>query len=313
MTDTNNLVPLDPSKVQAGDTVTLENGETSVRGPVACIETAKHTDVAIGFSIPNVGWRYLVPDVLAQQDSGVWTLTDHQPAPEPEPAWKPGTVAVVVQGGDPGAGVDDHEFRAALQTDGMWVGLAGEAATAAPVSVRPLVVLDPTATKCPECGDGLFVAMHDDEQWICRTCTIRELERVELAGAAAGREVKRLENACANHHVTRNFAEGLKQQLDVATADLGAAQDEIDAAYRAAAPDIDVDDRTESLTAVVERARRTTRLKVTKAVTQEELADVLAQHYGDHENLAAVPEQRMRQNYLSDARTILGMLGGDAR
>lgn len=76
--------PLDPSKVKAGDMVTLENGETSVRGPVAHIEKAKHTDVAIGFSIPNVGWRYLVPDVLAQQDYGIWTLTDHQPAPEPE-------------------------------------------------------------------------------------------------------------------------------------------------------------------------------------------------------------------------------------
>jgi hypothetical protein len=54
-------------------------------------------------------------------------------------------------------------------------------------------------------------------------------------------------------------------------------------------------------------------LTVTKAVRQEELADALAQHYGAHENLAAVPEQSMRQNYLSDARSILNLLGGGTR
>lgn len=83
--------PLDPSKVKAGDTVTLENGETSVRGPVAHIEKALPMDVVLGFSIRNVGWRYIAPGVVAQQEHGVWTLTDHQPAPEPEPEWEPGT------------------------------------------------------------------------------------------------------------------------------------------------------------------------------------------------------------------------------
>jgi hypothetical protein len=77
--------PLDPSKVKAGDTVTLENGQTAVRGPVIGIDTAVHTNIVSGFSIEGVGWRYFIPDVLAQQDTGVWTLTDHQPAPEPEP------------------------------------------------------------------------------------------------------------------------------------------------------------------------------------------------------------------------------------
>ena len=60
-------------------------------------------------------------------------------------------------------------------------------------------------------------------------------------------------------------------------------------------------------------ARSATRLMVTKAVTEEELADVLAQHYGDHENLAAVPSHVVRENYLYDARTILDLLGGGTR
>jgi hypothetical protein len=56
-----------------------------------------------------------------------------------------------------------------------------------------------------------------------------------------------------------------------------------------------------------------TTVHVTKVVTQEELADALAQQYGDHASLAAVPEQSTRQNYLSDARSILALLGGESR
>lgn len=127
--------PLDPSKVKAGDTVTLSADETSTRGPVKEIQYAGGGEWDIW--IANHAHPFRAGRI------GLWAVTDHQPAVEPEPGWKPGTVAVVIQGGDPGAGVDDHEFPAALQTDGTWVGLAGEAATAAPVSVRPLVVIDP--------------------------------------------------------------------------------------------------------------------------------------------------------------------------
>jgi hypothetical protein len=77
--------PLDAAKVKAGDTVTLENGDTSVRGPVMHVGNPLPKGGLDGFSIKNVGWRYLAPGVVAQQDSGVWTLTDHQPAPEPLP------------------------------------------------------------------------------------------------------------------------------------------------------------------------------------------------------------------------------------
>ena len=55
-----------------------------------------------------------------------------------------------------------------------------------------------------------------------------------------------------------------------------------------------------------------TRLNVTKAVNREELAEAFAQHYGDHENLAAVPSHVVRQNYLDDADAILTLLGGES-
>lgn len=130
--DGREAAPLNPALVKAGDTVTVhvvaepEMPDYDVSG-----EVYRFLDgLAVG------GHVLSNPDV---------TLTAHQPAPQPEPEYEPGTVAVVIQGGDPGAGVDDHEFRAALQTDGMWVGLSGEAATSAPVSVRPLAVIDPAA------------------------------------------------------------------------------------------------------------------------------------------------------------------------
>lgn len=138
-------VPLDPSKVRAGDTVALLVDPPDTH---PAFTVAGETHSLGGPTVYLGGWRVDdLPDYV--------TLTAHQPAPEPEPEWKPGTVAVVVQGGDPGAGVDDHEFRAALQTDGMWVGLAGEAATSAPVSVRPLVVIDPAAVDVEALAEAL--------------------------------------------------------------------------------------------------------------------------------------------------------------
>lgn len=136
--------PLDPSKVKAGDTVTLEKGAALVRDVVTKIEphggnrrfyVSEHADpLQVGPFTASM-W-YIV-------GYGAWTLTDHQPAAKPEPEWKPGTVAVVVKGGDPGAGIEDSEFRAALDVDGIWRSFDDTERTAAPESVRPLVVLDP--------------------------------------------------------------------------------------------------------------------------------------------------------------------------
>jgi hypothetical protein len=132
--------PLDPSKVaitlKGGDYIEAESDGAKIGGKVSHVTER-------GFVVIEHLGEFAIHHITASPQDGYrfFILTAHQPAPKPE--WKPGTVAVVIQGGDPGAGVDDHEFRAALQTDGTWVGLAGEAATAAPISVRPLVVIDP--------------------------------------------------------------------------------------------------------------------------------------------------------------------------
>jgi hypothetical protein len=128
---------IDPNMVRAGDTVTVRFIAT---GDEITTTAYQPTDIASGH-VYILGWPLNKPGNLHGLALKHFEILDHQPAPEPE--WKPGTVAFVIQGGDPGAGVDDHEFPAALQTDGTWVGLAGEAATAAPTSVRPLVVIDP--------------------------------------------------------------------------------------------------------------------------------------------------------------------------
>jgi hypothetical protein len=86
------LAPLDPSKVKAGDTVTVEvtdpkHGTVTIKG-----KTWEEFpgDIAVG------------PYLLAGE--GV-TITAHQPAPEPEPEWKPGTVLL---GNLPGPYPDDQ-------------------------------------------------------------------------------------------------------------------------------------------------------------------------------------------------------------
>jgi hypothetical protein len=88
--------PLDPSKVKAGDTVTLEKG------------TAKHVDLVADVDRYQDGdYRFkstTSPTHVYRVGDGAWTLTAHQPAPEPEPEWKPGTVLL---GNLPGLDPDD--------------------------------------------------------------------------------------------------------------------------------------------------------------------------------------------------------------
>jgi hypothetical protein len=137
--------PLDPSKVKAGDTVTVRvepnpgtGWGTLDHGPEAIEVTGKvwldsgdnpHGPVA------KVGVHALgLPNV---------TLTAHQPAPEPEPEWKPGQfVSGVVEGARRQGMVDDlgnflfwnHELEG-VQEDPIAPGVVTD--------IRPLVVIDP--------------------------------------------------------------------------------------------------------------------------------------------------------------------------
>jgi hypothetical protein len=47
--------------------------------------------------------------------------------------------------------------------------------------------------------------------------------------------------------------------------------------------------------------------------TTDELAAALAQHYGDHDSLEAIEEPITRQQYVSDARSIMVLLRGETR
>jgi predicted RecA/RadA family phage recombinase/uncharacterized protein YodC (DUF2158 family) len=121
---------LDPSKVKAGDTVTLVSPASVNRGTVKV--PAKIEGVA----------REVLPDgrIAVHGVQGFFfpsTLTAHQPAPEPEPEWKPGTVADIEVGGD-------NTYRAIRTEVGRWEAENDWTFDDDDVeSVRPLVVLDP--------------------------------------------------------------------------------------------------------------------------------------------------------------------------
>lgn len=136
--------PLDPSKVKVGDTVTLVGTLARVEGPVSDIHHSPSGRRI--FEIDRV--RFLVEGPAA------WTLTAHQPAPEPEPEWEPGTV---------------YSARYYMKADSepMWfrdwkgaprfVTATGEDFPPDEVEdVRPLVVIDPAAV------DVEFIARHED-------------------------------------------------------------------------------------------------------------------------------------------------------
>lgn len=73
----------DPSKVKAGDTVTLNIDPSPMEVPYRPYSVRGEV-YPIGASLFAGGWPIIGhPSV---------TLADHKPAPEPEPEWKPGTV-----------------------------------------------------------------------------------------------------------------------------------------------------------------------------------------------------------------------------
>lgn len=131
--------PLDPSKVKAGDTVAVH---------VSC-EGCPDYDVT--------GEVYHYAQTLAvgpgdRLDDPRVTLTAHQPAPEPEPEWKPGEVALVRFPGGEGDRPNLPASYAQIDgPDGEWRALNGECADYATdvEVVRPLVVIDPAAVDWP--------------------------------------------------------------------------------------------------------------------------------------------------------------------
>lgn len=124
--------PLDPRKVKAGDTVTLVGTKAKIEGEVEDVQ--KDTDALVIIQIDNLRFRVTGDDA--------WLLTAHQPAPEPEPEWKPGTVADVTPHRRP-----DLASRAVRGEDDMWHNTYGGMWDDDEVSVKPLVVIDPAAVR----------------------------------------------------------------------------------------------------------------------------------------------------------------------
>lgn len=124
--------PLDPSKVRAGDTVTLLVDPPDTH---PAFTVAGETHSLGGPTVYLGGWRVDdLPDYV--------TLTDHQPAPEPEPEWLEGAVAEVTPTRRP-----DLATRAVRGSDDMWHNTYGGMWDDDEVSVRPLVVIDPAAAR----------------------------------------------------------------------------------------------------------------------------------------------------------------------
>lgn len=132
--------PLDPSKVKAGDTVTIVGDAAKVEGEVHAVFMEDALVFEIGYSHFKV------------TGADAWTLTAHQPAPEPEPEWKPGTVADI--------SVRGRTVRAIRGDKAIWwTGTGGFADDDEAHDVRPLVVIDPAAVDVDELGKVWIAAL----------------------------------------------------------------------------------------------------------------------------------------------------------
>lgn len=129
-------VQLDPSKVKAGDTVTVR-----IEEEYAHTEHPAYTITDTVAYTPSYSGTVMVgPFVLDQENI---TLLAHTPAPEPEPEWKPGTVADIEVGGG-------MQYRAIRTDDNLWSTESHWSYEDIEVTdVRVLVVIDPASVDVP--------------------------------------------------------------------------------------------------------------------------------------------------------------------
>jgi hypothetical protein len=126
----------DQTEIERGDTVSLILGETSATGRALVVDA--ETDIegrcVRGVSIPGIGWAYLRPDVIVQQE-GVWEFVS---ATREVPEYQPGQVGTATVMGTPGVRVmrvqpDDRATRVipwmSDHTIGGWFGHAEEEVT----------------------------------------------------------------------------------------------------------------------------------------------------------------------------------------
>jgi hypothetical protein len=163
--------PLDPSKVKAGDTVTLhvEYDDAS---------NGKPYDISGEVTLDTYGSRWIGPVMLEGEQGYEFTLTDHQPAPKPE--WKPGTTGTAtvrgvedmfvvrlhpnIQDGEGGyawASTDliDGDHKDINGYDGTFLHTEGDVTDFVPDETRPLPTRD-------EVREALTIARHEHESHV---------------------------------------------------------------------------------------------------------------------------------------------------
>lgn len=145
MNDSSTPAPLDPSKVaitlKAGDYIEAESDGAKIGGKVS------HVNENGFVAIEHVG-TFAIHHITASPVPGgyrMFVLTAHQPAPEPEPEWKPGVVHA--------ARLLDSDVFHVWAIEGDVPGVTAEFTDHLGNSyeprelhdVRPLVVIDPAA------------------------------------------------------------------------------------------------------------------------------------------------------------------------
>jgi hypothetical protein len=127
-----NAAALDPAWVFPGDTVTLEKDGGKYEGAVAALTTD---------GMGRLMWVVMGGIQFHMEGPDAWALTAHQPAPEPEPEWKPGTFVSGEFEGRRGQGVvtEQGEFLFWNHTGGHMQ----EEPLSTITDVRPLAVIDP--------------------------------------------------------------------------------------------------------------------------------------------------------------------------
>lgn len=127
--------PIDPSKVKAGDTATVE--VIPLHGP-------RYSLAGEVYRVDTSGPLWIGPVSITAPDEDIVrvTLTDHQPAPEPEPEYRSQFVAVT----DANGGASYEGF---IDADGDFYGMEDGFLRLASLenyqNARPLVVIDPAA------------------------------------------------------------------------------------------------------------------------------------------------------------------------
>jgi hypothetical protein len=133
---------LDPGAVKAGDYIEAESDGTGIKGPVLHINENGYV------SIQHLGSFAI--EGITTKDTGyrLFTLTDHQPAPEPEPEWSRAADYVATVRGIPGvrvtwSPVDDGDSNPWRTREPITDEKHSWHPESEVTDVHPLVVIDP--------------------------------------------------------------------------------------------------------------------------------------------------------------------------